>query len=172
MPPEPTPNGQGKGIEAAYGRRARLSLLDFLDVARLAADLVGRGKQAYESDVQLRLAGEAIVHKLGQSAARLPTSIIADHPQIPFRAMKAMRNLVAQECDRSDPEIIWVTFEQHLPAVAAQVAALMAPATGQPPLGDPAGSRPRGRARRQEEQGRARRKDRGRTGAPDGRPET
>lgn len=124
-PPEPTPDSQGKGIEAAYGRRARLSLLDFLDFAWLAADLVSRGKQAYDGDVQLRLAGQAIVHKLGGSVARLPAGIIAGHPQIPFRAMKAMRNLVAHEFDRSDPEIIWVTLSIDLPVVVAQVADLV-----------------------------------------------
>ena len=124
-PPDPTADSKGEAIEAAYGRRARLSLLDFLDFARLAADLVSRGKQAYDGDVQLRLAGEAIVHKLGESVARLPANLIADYPQIPFRAMKAMRNLVMHEYCRSDPEIIWVTLALHLPAVIAQVAALM-----------------------------------------------
>ena len=58
---------RGEHIEARYGRRARLSLLDFQDFAWLAADLVSRGKAAYAGDVQLRLAAEAIIHKLGES---------------------------------------------------------------------------------------------------------
>lgn len=118
-------DSRGQHIEDVYGRRARLSMLDFLDFAWLAADLVSRGKPAYDGDVQLRLAGEAIVHKLGESVARLPANLVADHPEIPFRAMKAMRNLIAHEYDRADAEIIWVTLSADLPVVVAQVVRLV-----------------------------------------------
>lgn len=100
-------------------------MLDFLDFAWLAADLVGRGKPAYDGDVLLRLAGEAIVHKLGESVARLPANLVTDYPEIPFRAMKAMRNRIAHEYDRADAEIIWVTLSVDLPVVTAQVRSLV-----------------------------------------------
>lgn len=102
-------------------------MLDFLDFAWLAADLVSRGKETYDGDVQLRLAGEAIVHKLGESVARLPASMVEAHPEFPFRTMKAMRNLIAHEYDRADAEIIWVTLSTDLPVVVVRVSRLVAP---------------------------------------------
>lgn len=118
-------DSRGEQIETLYGRRARLSFLDFLDFAWLAAELVARGKQAYDADVQLRLAGEAIVHKLGESVTRLPASIVEAQPEIPFRGMKAMRNLIAHEYDHTDPEIVWQTLSVDLPLVAAQITSLV-----------------------------------------------
>ncbi len=125
IPSDGLNDGRGEAIEARYGHRARLSLLDFLDFAWLAADLVSRGKAAYADDVQLRLAAEAIIHKLGESVARLPASLVEAHPQIPFRSLKAMRNLIAHEYDRADPEIIWQTLAVEHPRVAAQVASIV-----------------------------------------------
>lgn len=124
-PPSGRPGGRGEHIETVYGRRARLSLLDFLDFAALGADLVSRGKPAYDGDVLLRLAGEAIVHKLGESVARLPASLVEAHPEIPFRVMKAMRNLIAHEYDRTDAELVWATMSMDLPKVVAQVTNLV-----------------------------------------------
>ena len=123
---------RGEHIEARYGRRARLSLLDFQDFAWLAADLVSRGKAAYAGDVQLRLAAEAIIHKLGESVARLPTNLVDAHPEIPFRLLKAVRNLKAHNYDRADPEIIWQTLAVELPRVAAQVASIVDDPAGEP----------------------------------------
>lgn len=71
--------------------------------------------------------------------ARLPIGIISDHPQVLFPAIRAMRNLIAHDYARADPEIIWASLEQHLPAVMAQVAALMAPAMANRPSVVPQG---------------------------------
>lgn len=115
---------RGIQVEKTYGRRARLSLLDFLDFAEQAAELVSRGRAAYDQDAQLRLAGEAIVHRLGEAVARLPDSLLKAHPVIPFRAAKRMRFLIASH-GRADPEIIWATLSNNLPAMAAQVKQLL-----------------------------------------------
>lgn len=116
---------RGVAIETRYGARARLSLLDFLDFADLGADLVSRGKEAYDRDVHLRLSGEAIVHKLGEAVARLPDELIDAHPEVPFRRVRRMRNLVAHAYDRADPEILWTTMSTQLPDMARQVGELL-----------------------------------------------
>lgn len=112
-------------IEHAYGRRARQSLEDILEFARDASDLVSRGKEAYESDRILQLAAEAISSRIGVAAGRLPPELVRDHPHIPFRLAKDMRNFVSHEYDRVDPDVVWVAMESQIPAFAEQISQIL-----------------------------------------------
>lgn len=99
----------------------RDTLLDLQDFCQISARLVARGKHAYDADEALHLAGEAIVHRVGEAVARLDRlapDFLADHPQIEWRKMKGMRNVVAHEYLRVDHEIIWNALVNRLPGVA------------------------------------------------------
>jgi len=91
----------------------------------MAAELVARGKSAYDADRQLRLAGEAIVSRLGEAAVRLPEELVAAHPDIPFRQVRAIRNLVAHVYQRVDPEVVWATLNIAVPRFIRQVVELL-----------------------------------------------
>jgi uncharacterized protein with HEPN domain len=98
--------------------RATRTLKDFLDFAEAGARLVARGKDAYDSDEMLRLAAEAILHRVGEAVARLDRddpSLVAEHPEVRWRAMKGMKNVVAHDYGALDPEIVWTTLETNLP---------------------------------------------------------
>ncbi|MFD3592683.1 hypothetical protein ACFWU5_08135 [Nocardia sp. NPDC058640] len=41
----------------------------------MAAHLIIGGKEAYDADQNLRLAAEAVLHRLGESVARLPRHV-------------------------------------------------------------------------------------------------
>ena len=51
--------------------RTLQDLADFIDMTR---EVTSRTREAYDADITLRLAGEAIVSKVGQSAAFLKTT--------------------------------------------------------------------------------------------------
>lgn len=112
-------------IADVYGSRAERALRDLVEFGGLAAELVRRGKSAYDDDRQLQLAGEAIVSRLGEAAARLPEELVIDHPDIPFRTVKAMRNLIAHAYQRVDPQVVWATLVAAIPNFIAQVGALL-----------------------------------------------
>ncbi|OIN79410.1 hypothetical protein BST29_24090 [Mycobacterium malmoense] len=95
-----------------------------------AARLVARGKGAYDSDEALRLAAEAILHKIGEAVARLPEEFIAVHPEVAWRSMKATRNVVAHKYDHVDYEIIWNALAHRLPAEAARIREILIDAEG------------------------------------------
>lgn len=59
-------------VTAVFGRRARQPLLDFCRFADLAAGLVAQGRTSYDSNIYLRLAAEAIEHRMGEAIGRLP----------------------------------------------------------------------------------------------------
>ena len=105
--------------------RTRQVLEDFLEFAGIGARLVERGRDAYEADEMLRLAAEAILHRIGEAVARLSDDFTKAHRQVNWRPMKGMRNLVAHEYGAVDYNILWNSLEHDLPQEAVEVQRIL-----------------------------------------------
>ena len=67
-------------------------LADLAEAADAAAELVGLGKNRWDTERPLRLAGEAVIGRLGDIATKLPDEVIKGTPEIPWREVKGMRS--------------------------------------------------------------------------------
>ena len=65
-------------------------LADLAEAADAAAELVRLGKNRWNSERPLRLAGEAVIGRLGDIATKLPDEVIKATPEIPWREIKGM----------------------------------------------------------------------------------
>ncbi|MGM1028313.1 MAG: HepT-like ribonuclease domain-containing protein [Actinomycetota bacterium] len=108
--------------------RTRRTLEELLAFAAMGARLVERGHGAYLADEALRLASEAVLHRVGEAAARLDPSFIDGQPSVRWRAMKAMRNVLAHEHGAIDHDLLWTTLEHELPVEADAVARILSDA--------------------------------------------
>jgi uncharacterized protein with HEPN domain len=104
-----------RDAETALDRRTVQDLLEFCNQA---ARLVARGRKAYDADELLRLAGEAITHRVGEASGRLSQPFRNQHPDVPWRAIRGMRNVVAHDYGRIDHRIVWMTLQHDLPRLA------------------------------------------------------
>lgn len=52
---------------------------------------------------------------IGEAAGRVPVEIARRHPEVPWREMGDMRNVVIHEYFGVDLEILWITIQQDLP---------------------------------------------------------
>ena len=64
-------------------------LADLVEAADAAAELVGLGKKRWDTERPLRLAGEAVIGRLGDIATKLPDEVIEATPEIPWQQVKA-----------------------------------------------------------------------------------
>jgi len=64
-------------------------LADLAEAADAAAELVSLGKKRWDTERPLRLAGEAVIGRLGDIATKLPDEVIKATPEIPWREVKA-----------------------------------------------------------------------------------
>ena len=103
--------------------QSQQSLHDIAD--SLAADLVSRGREAYDGEGMLQLAAEAVITRIGEAVGRLDPPFVSNHPEVPFRQAKGMRNLVSHEYRRTDPEIVWGTLVDDIPPFCAQVNGIL-----------------------------------------------
>lgn len=112
-------------VRSVYGQRVHDSLLDLVDFTEAAARIVKRGRAAYDEDETLRLAGEALTHRIGEAVARLSDAFIADHPEIEWRNIKGMRNIIAHDYGRVDYAILWNALAVDVPELASYVRNLL-----------------------------------------------
>ncbi|MDR1824617.1 MAG: DUF86 domain-containing protein [Bifidobacteriaceae bacterium] len=103
--------------------KTKQALADLIDFCDQAARLVARGKAAWDQDEALRWAGEAVLHRVGEAVARLSQDYTAAHPEVPWRKIKATRNIIAHDYGIVDYEILWRGLAKELPRVRAAIAA-------------------------------------------------
>jgi uncharacterized protein with HEPN domain len=90
-------------------------LADLSEAADAAAELVSLGKKRWDTERPLRLAGEAVIGRLGDIATKLPDEVIKGTPEVPWREVRGMRIIAAHAYHRIDYEEVWVTLRDDVP---------------------------------------------------------
>ena len=65
-------------------------LADLAEAVEAAAELVDLGKERWDAERPPRLAGEAVIGRLGDVATKLPDEVVKATPEIPWREVKGM----------------------------------------------------------------------------------
>lgn len=94
---------------------------DLLDAADAAAEIVTRGRDAWDDDRLLRLAGEAVIGRIGDAASKLPDDVQAAMPTVPWSSIRANRVLVAHIYHRIDYGVLWDTLLRDVPQLAREL---------------------------------------------------
>ncbi len=74
----------------------------------------------------------AVLHAIqyiGEAASRLPPEVTSLAPDVPWRRIRAMRNLIAHDYAGVDAEIVRKTVQEWLPELKAAVTSLLAQLT-------------------------------------------
>jgi len=96
-------------------------LADLAEAVESAAEIIGLGKERWDSDRLLRLAGEAVIGRLGDIATKLPDEVTKATPEIPWREVKGMRIIAAHAYHRIDYAEVWVTLRDDVPKMAEAI---------------------------------------------------
>lgn len=70
----------------------------------------------------------AVLHALqyiGETVSRLPLEVTNLAPEVPWRKIRAMRNLIAHDYAGIDAEIVWKTVQERLPELKAAVNSML-----------------------------------------------
>jgi len=99
-------------------RSVEKTIDDLLDASSAADEIVNRGIDAWNSDRLLRLAGEAVINRIGDAANKLPEEVRNAIPEVPWDEIRSNRILVAHIYHRIDYQIIWETLVHDVPPLA------------------------------------------------------
>jgi len=74
------------------------------------------------------LVADAVVRNLeviGEAARHVPEALRAAHPEIDWRRVVGLRNVVVHEYFAIDLDVVWVVVEKHLPQLKRVVQAML-----------------------------------------------
>ena len=96
-------------------------LADIEEAGEAAREIVRRGKEAWDADRLLKLAGEAVIGRIADAANRLPDRVKMGVPDVSWDDIRDIRILVDQIYHRIDHEALWTTLERDVPHLLEQL---------------------------------------------------
>ncbi|RMF52877.1 MAG: DUF86 domain-containing protein [Bacteroidetes bacterium] len=109
------------------GKTVRFFLEHMLDqTGYLIEASRGMTKADFLADRTLRLAFERSLEIIGEAVAKIDDDFKAAHPDIPWRKMRGMRNVVAHVYWEVDHDILWHVVQHDVPVLHEQLKAVLA----------------------------------------------
>lgn len=103
-------------------------LVDILESAKIALDYVfDKTRDEFYEDVQCQDAVVRRIEIIGEAARRVSQETRDKHPQIPWREMTSMRNLVIHEYDVVDINQVWDTVQNKIPPLIEELSKIVPP---------------------------------------------
>lgn len=113
--------GYPKNARPYSARQTAHRLADLQEIAARCARIVARGDVAFFADDEdgelLRAATERYVIAVGNVVEKLHSDYKDSFPDVPWRAITGMRNLVAHHYDKVDHEVVWQAVRHRVPAL-------------------------------------------------------
>jgi len=105
----------------------RVYLAHIMECIDRIQDYTTQGREAFFVS---RLTQDAVIRNLeiiGEAARRVPEHYRQAHPNIPWREMAGLRNVLIHDYEGVDISRVWLVIENELPLVRAILATLLPP---------------------------------------------
>ena len=101
-------------------------LWDMMDAAKaISAFVTGRAFRDFETDRMLRNAVERNIEIIGEAAKRISENFQTSHPEIPWRNIIGLRNILIHEYGEVKSERIWIVATERIPELIALLIPLL-----------------------------------------------
>ena len=129
MPSEPPdrrhPGYEERQVKLRF-RDWRFRVRDILAAVRAIADYTdGMTFEEFVGDARTMDAVIRNLMTMGESIRWIPEPILEAHPQVPWRTLRGVRNVVVHEYFGVDSEILWETVRTDLPPLAPKLEAIL-----------------------------------------------
>ncbi len=108
-------------------RKARDAAERVIAVCDVLADLVPPDVDAFAADVRTQWAVEMGLIRIGETVNRIPSEVLEQFSEQPWRQIVAMRNFAAHQYDDLDPRRVWRTVTRDVPNLRAYLADTVIP---------------------------------------------
>ena len=106
-------------------RKIRPALRDILDtIERIEAAVAGKTLEDFQSDCLLRFAVQRAIEIISEASRRIPEELQSRQPQIPWRNIATIGNILRHEYQSISDRIIWSVVHEHLPSLKQAVQAM------------------------------------------------
>ena len=106
-------------------RSDREKLLDISEAIERIEQYSSQGRGLFECDQLVQVWMVHHLQVIGEAASQISEQTQSRYPDIPWRKIVAMRNLVVHAYYKVDLDEVWGAVERDIPALKAQVAAIL-----------------------------------------------
>lgn len=85
-----------------------------------------QGREAFFANTMVQDAVIRNLEVIGEAVRSLPPDLRRRHPEIPWRSITALRNVLIHEYFGVDLEIVWRVVQRRLPALKRHIDAMLA----------------------------------------------
>lgn len=85
----------------------------------------GEDYAAYCNRISFQYSCNMCIIQIGELVGRLSEQFVSAHKEIPWSAIKAMRNLHAHDYERVDLEIVWETLTKEIPDLKKRLSQML-----------------------------------------------
>lgn len=85
----------------------------------------GLDQEQFEGDLRTVRAVAYLLLSIGEAAKNLPPEYLALHPEVDWRGLKGMRDILAHKYFGLDISIIWATVSVELPGLVVRLEAAL-----------------------------------------------
>ena len=100
-------------------------IIGYCDDIAGAMERFNRSYEQYVSDKVFQYSCNMCILQIGELTTRLTEEFKAQHSEIPWRLIKAMRNIHAHEYESVDFEGMWDTLTRDIPDLREKLAAML-----------------------------------------------
>jgi uncharacterized protein with HEPN domain len=105
-------------------RSDRERLFDILEAVERIEAQAARGRAAFADDELVQTAVIRWVEIIGEATRGLTDDLRQTHPEVPWRQMVAMRNVLIHGYFDIDVDLVWSVARNDLPKLGAQIRAI------------------------------------------------
>ena len=107
------------------GRSVLARLADILDaIDGIESSVTGLSFQQFEESWVVLNAVVRGIEVVSEASRHIPEELKSQHPDIPWRKIAAIGNVLRHEYDRIDPDIVWSVIVRDLRPLRAAVEAI------------------------------------------------
>lgn len=92
-------------------------IISYCEQIEATIDRFGNSYAVFSDDPIYRNAAALCILQIGELVGKLTEDFRASHPGVPWRQIKAMRNIVAHSYGTIDPEVTWEVMTEDIPAL-------------------------------------------------------
>ena len=101
-------------------------IISYCDQIQQTVERFGDDYALFESDPIYRNAAALCILQIGELVGKLTDDFREQHPAVPWRQIKAMRNIVAHSYGSVDPETTWEIIIDDIPKLKAYCEKIVA----------------------------------------------
>jgi uncharacterized protein with HEPN domain len=106
-------------------RSDRERLLDILEAIERIEGQAARGQSTFAGEELAQAAVIRWIEIIGEAARGVTSGLREAHPELPWRRMVAMRNVLTHGYFDIDVDLVWSVAQNDLPKLGAQIRAIL-----------------------------------------------